>query len=75
MKFATVILAHVFMEEWQENFIDLHGDVITQVLQKKTEPSRSFLQSAKATYAPFVQILDQNGINVMFLKTWRKQSK
>ena len=74
-RFATLILAHAFTEEWPDHLVDLHGDVITHVIQKKTEPSRTFLQSAKAKDAPFVQILDQNGINRLFLKTWKRQSQ
>ena len=75
MSFATLILAHAFTENWPDHLVNLHGDVITHVTQKKMEPSRTFLQSARAKDAPFIQILDQDGINKLLVKSWRKQSQ
>ena len=39
MSFATLILAHTFTERWPDHLVNLHGDVITHVTQKKMEPS------------------------------------
>ena len=75
MNFATLILDKAFKSDWPEQLVELHADVITLIAQRKTEPSRTYLQAAKARDTPFTQILCQHGINKLLLKTWRKQSQ
>ena len=75
MNFATLILAHAFTEKWPDHLVNLHGNIITHMAQKKMEPAGNFLQSARTRDAPFVHILEQDGISEALVRTWRNHSQ
>ena len=72
MEFASTVLAISFTEEWCTILVDSHRDIVALNLQKKTEPSRNYLQSAKERDAPFVQMLNQVSVNSIILRNWMK---
>jgi hypothetical protein len=72
MEFASTILTISFTEEWCNILVDSHRDIVPLIQQKKTEPSRNFLQSAKERDAPFMQMLSQNSVNTIILRNWMK---
>jgi hypothetical protein len=72
MEFASTVLAISFTAEWCTILVDSHRDIVALNLQKKTEPSRNYLQSAKERDAPFVQMLNQVSVNSIILRNWMK---
>jgi hypothetical protein len=75
MEFANTVLTNSFTNEWYTALADNHSDIVTQIQQKKTEPSRNFLQSAKSRDAAFVQVMTQTNVNSLVLRNWTKMTQ